>query len=158
MIGHSKVESYVIHDGAQCKQIADDLEQAYPEINHGQMVDCNWALVISFTGFTKNVTSRRKSKGSMRPGEFHGKNNQWPDEPALRSQLEGAMRLASKARMFRTVSVSCSANGQTWSIDTNKALPGYDNGRTLGGFTRIALQAFQAYGIPVFPCTGALQA
>ncbi len=60
--------------------------------------------------------------------------------------------------MFRAVSVSCTASGKTWSIDTNQNLPGCDNGKTWDGFTRMALQAFQAYGIPVFPCTGALQA
>ena len=62
VIGHSKVESYVIQNGAECDNIADDLEEAYPEINTGQMADANLALVIAFNGYSKNITSQGKSK------------------------------------------------------------------------------------------------
>ena len=67
------------------------------------------------------------------------------------------MRLASRAKMFRHVSVSCAATGATWKIDTNENIKGYDGGKTWDNWTKIAMQSFQAYGIPVFPCTGALK-
>ncbi len=140
-IGRVQTESFVIHNGARCNNIADDLEEAYPEIVDGQMADIILTLLIAFNGSDKNITSRSRSRSSLRPGEFHGKTTKYPDEPELKKQLQGAMRLAGRARMFRHVSVSCAANGATWSIDTNSNIDGFDNGKAWDNWTKIALQA-----------------
>ena len=42
-------------------------------------------------------------------------------------------------------------------MDCNLSLAGYDEGATWDRFTKIALQTFQAFGIPVFPCTGVMK-
>ena len=152
------MEAFIIHDGAQCHNTAANLEEAYPDILEGKMQDVNMAIVIAFNGFCKPVSARGKSRGALRPGEQHGKpGHKRDDEPELRRQIRGAMHLASRARMFRHVAVSCVGTGAIWKIDSNENIKNYDEGRNWDGWTKIAMQCFQAHGIPVFPCVKALR-
>ena len=67
------MESFVIRDGAQCNNIANDLEEAFPGIVAGKMEDLNLAILIAYNGFDKSVSSRGKSRSALRPGEYHGR-------------------------------------------------------------------------------------